>query len=76
MSILRMVRRSNEQTVRVLRGLLARAQKNQVVSVAVCVLDETGSEFTCLTGSYRGRGAVSNAGFKLQCLAADSTWDP
>lgn len=76
MSVLRMVRGSNEQTVRVLRGLLARAEKNQVLSVAVCVLDGAGEEYHCLTGSYRRRGMASNAGFTLQCLAAESGWDP
>jgi hypothetical protein len=38
------------------------------------MMDRLGHEYLIVTGAYRKRGNASNAGFKLQAMAADSSF--
>lgn len=56
-TVLRLVEFSNRETIRILRALLARAVKGDVIGVAVCFKSRPGVEHCVFTGPYKANPA-------------------
>lgn len=78
--VLRMAPRrpcADPELVRALQGALADAMAQgpgAPCSMIAVMMDRLGHEYLIVTGAYRKRGNASNAGFKLQAMAADSSF--
>ncbi len=56
----------NEETVQVLRGVLARAVRGEISGVVVAYKLVDGTEETAITGRYRAKPAMAvNAGMRI-----------
>lgn len=67
-TVLRLVKRSNRETVLILQALLTRAVKGRVDDVAICFEESPGVEQWVFTGKYKANPATAvNA-------AARMTW--
>ncbi len=67
-SFLRLVERSNRETVVIYKALLGRAMKGEVNDTAHCFIDDSGIEQWVFTGKYKASPALAiNA-------AARMTW--
>lgn len=65
------------ETERALEAMLADVRSGRPDSphsVVTIGMDSRGHEYIVITGAYRQRGNATNAGFKLQAMAADSTF--
>lgn len=69
------VRKPDAEIERVLEAALAEVRAGRLRSLIAVVMDEHGRECILVTGAYsRNRGLASNAGFKLQMMANDSSF--
>lgn len=69
------IRRTDVEIERVLEAALAEVRAGRLRSLIAVVMDARGQECILVTGAYsRNRGLASNAGFKLQMMANDSSF--
>lgn len=68
---------ASAELIRALEGIIADARAQEPgapCSMIAVLMDREGREYLVVTGAYRKRGNASNAGFKLQAMAADSSF--